>query len=355
MLLVLGAVAGDRLVAELGELDPHLLGGDAVGAVADDRPVPTRRRQAAGPPTAMSARRAKVRSMAAGRSRSPSSRAPRSGGGDTDGVGDGGGEQEARRDLGVEGLGGRHAHLHVAAVGGVEHPVGPVGEIAVATVDDGDHVAAAGPHQVDGAVGVGGGARLADGHDQRVGHRVRQLEAGQLGGQERPRPAGRVPGAKAVEALGEARAATAAVPWPMATTRSIGAVGAARPAPPASRTSSPSRTVEPVGTVDELAPQRLAERRRGLADLLQEEVRAVAPVDVAGGDLGGGELVALDGERGAVVRPPLEARRSSRRRRRGAPSPGRGWPGWPDRRGRRRRGGGTCRSPRPRRRARWPR
>ena len=48
MLLVLGGVAGDGLVAELGELDPELLGGDAVGAGADDRPVPLGRRQLLG-------------------------------------------------------------------------------------------------------------------------------------------------------------------------------------------------------------------------------------------------------------------------------------------------------------------
>ena len=40
VLLVLGGIAGDRLVAELTELDPDLLGGDLVRTVADDRPVP---------------------------------------------------------------------------------------------------------------------------------------------------------------------------------------------------------------------------------------------------------------------------------------------------------------------------
>ena len=38
VLLVLGDVARDRLVTELRELDPHLVRGDAVRAVADDRP-----------------------------------------------------------------------------------------------------------------------------------------------------------------------------------------------------------------------------------------------------------------------------------------------------------------------------
>ena len=73
VLLVLGDVAGDRLVAELAELDPHLLGGDDVRAVADDRPVPLRRGEPlrglrrwpagwraprASPPAARAARRA---------------------------------------------------------------------------------------------------------------------------------------------------------------------------------------------------------------------------------------------------------------------------------------------------------
>ena len=50
VLLVLGDVAGDRLVAELAELDPHLLGGDLVGAVADDRPVALGRARTGGRP-----------------------------------------------------------------------------------------------------------------------------------------------------------------------------------------------------------------------------------------------------------------------------------------------------------------
>ena len=48
VLLVLGDVAGDALVAELAELDPHLFGGDRVDAVADDGPVPTLRREPLG-------------------------------------------------------------------------------------------------------------------------------------------------------------------------------------------------------------------------------------------------------------------------------------------------------------------
>ena len=55
MLLVLGGVAGDRPVAQLGQLDADLGGGDPVGSAADDRPVapgraPRRRRSGRSPP-----------------------------------------------------------------------------------------------------------------------------------------------------------------------------------------------------------------------------------------------------------------------------------------------------------------
>ena len=46
VLLVLGDVARDRLVTELRELDPDLLGRDPVDAVADDRPRTARQRVA---------------------------------------------------------------------------------------------------------------------------------------------------------------------------------------------------------------------------------------------------------------------------------------------------------------------
>jgi len=39
VLLVLGDVRGDRLVAELTQLDPHLVGRHPVRAVADDGPI----------------------------------------------------------------------------------------------------------------------------------------------------------------------------------------------------------------------------------------------------------------------------------------------------------------------------
>ena len=156
VLLVLGGVAGDRPVAELAELDAELLGGDPVGAVADDGPVPLGRRELLGGSRDHGAaadgglhRRGQVTEC-----------------GDeglvddaADLTGDRPGEQEPSRDLRVEGLRGGDAHLHVPAVGGVEDAVGLVGEVRLATVHDRHDVRSPGAGQVDGAVRVRRGAR----------------------------------------------------------------------------------------------------------------------------------------------------------------------------------------------------
>ena len=112
VLLVLGGVAGDRLVAELGQLDPHLGGGDAVRPVADDGPVALRRRQLLRGGGDLRPAREHL-SIASGRSRSAASSRWVDGVA-ADDVGDGDGQQEAGGDLGVERLGRRDAHLDVA-------------------------------------------------------------------------------------------------------------------------------------------------------------------------------------------------------------------------------------------------
>ena len=64
-----------------------------------------------------------------------------------------------------------------------KHPtghVGLVGEIGATTVDDADHRRAAAAQQVDGAVGVGCGSALTDGHDQTIAHVIVDAEAGQF-------------------------------------------------------------------------------------------------------------------------------------------------------------------------------
>ena len=78
VLLVLGAVAGDGLVAELGELDPDLAGGDPVDAVADDGPVAPAGRQLAGGLADRGPAGRGCGSRASGRSRSAASSAWRS-------------------------------------------------------------------------------------------------------------------------------------------------------------------------------------------------------------------------------------------------------------------------------------
>ncbi len=304
MLLVLGAVTGDRLVAELGELDPDLLGGDPVGAVADDGPVPTGGRQ----------------SGRSGGDLRPQGEGPLHGnrqvadasehggplgGGRAEGVGEGGGEQEAGRDLSVERLGGGHAHLDVAAVGRVQHAVGPIGEIAVASVHDGDHVSAASPHQVHGAVGVGGGAGLADRHDEGVLHRRGEVEARQLGGQhgvdaqvgsggEGRQPLGEGAGGHGGGALTDGHHPSDAP---------VGQPGSDR----GREHVVTQRDLELAVDLDELAPQGLAERPRRLPDLLEQEVGSIAPIDVARGDLRGGQLGGRHGQRGPVVGPAFDA------------------------------------------------
>ena len=120
------------------------------------------------------------------------------------------------------------------------------------------------------------------------------------------------------------------------------------------RVSGPSATPSRPVALDDLAPQRLAERRRRLRDLLEQEVRELAAVDVAGRDLGALQLVGR--------RPAAACRRSARRRDRRRASPAcaaSSTTTWPRvaaaRSGRpasRRPCGGRCESPRPGRRAR---
>ncbi len=85
-------------------------------------------------------------------------------------------EQDTGRQLGVERLGRRDAHLDIAAVGRVEHSVALVDEIALSAVDDRNDHRAPCSHEIDGAVRVGGRAGLRDRDDDRVAHVGGQLE-----------------------------------------------------------------------------------------------------------------------------------------------------------------------------------
>ena len=229
--------------------------------------------------------------MASGTARNPSSssaRAVASAGGDTDGIGELGGQQVAGGDLGVERLGGRHAHLHVTTVGGVQHAVGTIGEVAVASVDDGDHRRATRPHEVDRAIGVGRRAALAHGDHERVGHVISQLEPGELRGQH---ALGAHVGARGERAhrLDESPTGDgcgALTDHQQAGDRPVGDAG------PDRRWDDVVAEVDPeaLGAVEQLAAEGLAKRPGGFADLLQEVVRRVPPIDVPGGDLGHHEV-----------------------------------------------------------------
>ncbi len=128
VLLVLGGVAGDRPVAQLGQLDADLGGGDPVRPAADHGPVAPGRGHGCGdaadllPPGQhlLHGRRAAPAGPAAsGRSRSAAPSPPPAT------LGQGPGQQPAGGHLGVERLGRRHAHLDVPAVGGVAARRGP--------------------------------------------------------------------------------------------------------------------------------------------------------------------------------------------------------------------------------------
>ena len=298
VLLVLGDVAGDRLVAELAQLDAYLLRRHRVGTVADDGPVPLRRSE----PTS------RLGDAVAGgddldhRRRHRAQRTEQfvttAIGAHTGGLGDGARQQHTGRHLGVEGLGGRDTHLHVAAVTGVHHAVGFVGEVAVAAVHDGQHRCATRPHQVDSAVGVGRGAALADGDDERVAHVELHAEPAELGGGDRvdvERPCG-----QQIEHIGHA--ATRHGSGALADDAYLGDRAISQPRRDVGgQCLGAHRCVQLTTALDDLAAERLAETLGRFADLFQQEVRCLAPVDVACGDLRHHHLAFGDGQRRAVV------------------------------------------------------
>ena len=173
VLLVFGGIAGDRLVTQLGELDADLRGGNPIRPVADDRPVaPGRRVEVSSLGQLLAPGEHLLHGFGKTLQAGQKLGAPH--GIDTALLGHTEGQERAGRHLGVEGLGRRHAHLHVPSVGRVEDGVGLLHQIAVAAVDHGEHGRAPGPDQVHCAVGVGGGAGLADGHHQGVAQVVAQ-------------------------------------------------------------------------------------------------------------------------------------------------------------------------------------
>ncbi len=304
VLLVLGGVTGDRLIAELGELDADLGGGDPVGTVADHRP----RRSGGG---VAGSGGGDVLTLGEhrlhGEGQAAQAVEDRRGPGTIgapEGVGDALGQEEPGGHLGVEGLGRGDAHLDVTAVGGEQHPVGLLHQVAVAAVDDGHHRRSPSPHQVDGAIGVGRGPRLADGHDQRVGHVVVEGEARQLGGQHgldaKARAAAR-PGDGRGHALpGDGGGALADDDHP-----GDGAVGQRLAHRHRQHLVAEDDAEAPGATLD-AAPDGPGPRLRGFGELFEQVVTEGTPVDVAGGHLGGVDVVGAERQRRAVVGPAVQ-------------------------------------------------
>ena len=192
-------------------------------------------------------------------------------------------------------------HLDIAAVGRVEHTVGLVDEVAVATVDDRDHRRATCAAPGRRSVGVGGRAALADGDDQRVGHVGRRARS----------PTARWPAWDDSQRLDDADAAVERRGETLTGNRRGALADDDDPADRAGREPGRGRgghrlrrrapRCEPAVALDELAAQGLAERDGRLGDLLEQIVRVLAAVDVARGDLRVRELGLVDREVGAVV------------------------------------------------------
>ncbi len=289
VLLVLGRVGGDGLVAELGQLDAQLASSDQVGTVAHAGPVATRRRVREGHPfdvgpagQALGHGLGEIvqclqQRLAVGRLGPVGNRV----------IGDGDRQQEAGGDLGVEGLGRGDAHLDVAPVRGVHHAMGAVGEVAAAPVDDGQHRCAPLFGDVDRAVGVGGGARLRDRDQQRIAHVPAQAESRQFG--RRNRLHTEVSVQFVVEGVGHGLPGDGGGALAdhidgrdRAVAQLVGDLG------------RDDRLVdghfEPAVNGVQLAAQRLAERPRRFGDLLEQVVRMVATIDVSGRYLGPGQV-----------------------------------------------------------------
>ncbi|CAB4730447.1 unannotated protein [freshwater metagenome] len=287
MLLVLRDIARDRLVAELAQLDPNLFGGNLVGAVADDGPVPPLRGEALGclrdVLAALQHRVHRVGHPAQlGQDLVATTIAASAGQ-----IGDRAGEECTCGHLRVERLGRCHAHLHVSPVGGVQHPVGLVGEIAVPAVDDADHRGPTTAHEVDRPVGVGGGTALADGNDEHVAHVDRKVETRQFGSSDCADVEPALD--ELVEQHGCALAGDGSSS--LADDTHAADATAAQPIDNGLRNGACSeRGTQQAVVLHDLAAQGLAEAEGSLADLLEEEVRIRASVDVARGHLGDGNL-----------------------------------------------------------------
>ena len=225
-------------------------------------------------------------------------------------------QQVPSHRLGVKSLGGGHAHLHVPAIGRVQHPIGPVNQVAVTTVHDGHDSSTPSPHEVHGAVGIGRRPRLADRHYQGVGHVGSQTESRQLGGRavlHVDRSTRRHPGQFGLQRTGDRTAghggsalADDQDPANCAISQRSPYVATQRVVTEAYLPAS-GPSVVAKASLDQSAPQGGADRVRRFADLFQQEVGVVPPVDVSGGDLGSDHVLAGDRQRAPIVGPAGQA------------------------------------------------
>ena len=304
VLLVLGDVAGNRLVTQLAQLDSNLSRSDRVVAIAHHGPVALGWRVTpsdvadVGSPTDHVAHR--VGQRAQGREQFVATTI----GPESHLRGDGTRQQHARRHLCVEGFGRGHAHLHIATIGREQHTVGLVAQIAATAIDDADDERAARSSQIDRSIGVGRGSALTHRDHERVGHVETQSETRQLGRRDRIDVETTL--AQFVEKIGatlpghRGRALADHSDLGDGTTREARHHRGRKSA----RARSSHQSAVHFG---DLAAQRLAQTLGCFADLLQQEVRSVAPIDVASRDFGTREFALANRHVGPVVRQPLDA------------------------------------------------
>ena len=193
VLLVLGDVGRDGAVTQLRELDPELVGGDAVETVPDHRPVPARRHVTERDRGDRLALREHLVHRVGQRPQVDEQCMLQGGVEVAELAGQRERQEVAGGDLGVERLRRRDGHFEVAPVGRVENAVGLVDEVAVPPVHDREHRGVPRAREIDRSVGVGRRTALADRDDECVGHVVGETEARRARWQPSPRRAGANP------------------------------------------------------------------------------------------------------------------------------------------------------------------
>ncbi|CAB4688189.1 unannotated protein [freshwater metagenome] len=304
VLLIFGDIAGDALVAKLAEFDTHFLRGHGIRAVANHGPIPTLR----GEPTSGLAnlvtqpkyRDKRIRNLTQRREQlMPALRRTK-----TCRLTDRTCQQRTGSDLRVERLCRGNAHLNVAAVRGIQHAIGLVGEIAVATIHDANHACTATANKIDRAIGVGGCTALAYRHYERVAHVEAHTKATQFSSHHR---------VDIEAALGErcerrchaapGDGGSALADHKHATNGSGGQTLSDK----RRKRSSPNDCAQHAVALDDLAAQCLAEALGGFGDFLEQEVRGRATIDVSRCYLGHNDVALCERQLRAAIRQAADA------------------------------------------------